>query len=252
MNNYPTSGSIEYTDDEEIYQDTDQPESYTEEASPYGENSDYESLLQLKETLEQTGALFDGTLGELNDEEQEQLYSEILPALLPILTSVAPAVIQGVSSLIAKRRRRPAGVRRHPQVQKGPSRIQRRPPVRQQAPTRTQPKGATQRGGTRALGTINQLLSLVSNPQVMQLLRRAASGGLREGILVQDEQVIVPFRSVLSAIHEFSGEALSELSKENITENPSYLLNKEGEYRCDPENIMERAEIVQELLSKVQ
>lgn len=171
-------------------------------------------------------------------QDDEQL-GEILPALVPIITAVAPTVVKGVSSLISR-----AGQRRRQPQRQAPRRA---------APRQTvQPQPRPQRTSTTGTGQVpvQQLLGLLSNPRIMNLIQQAARGGRGERVSMGREHIEVSLGSILNAVSQYAQMASESLVHENQTEIPEYLIDAEGNFKCDVSSPRERAEVLMELIQE--
>ncbi len=214
-----------------------------------------QEVAQLEQTLRES---IENMIYENQDDEQ---LAEILPALIPIITAIAPAVIQGVSSLISNASRRRSQPRRQaPPARSAPQQTVRPQPAPARqvtrprpAPLRQQPQPtpsarqtpqpapsvspATGPAPQTSQDPINQLLSLLSNLGVMNLIQQAASGGGSGSVPLGNERTEVSLDSVLHAISQYAQMASEDLGQENQTETAEYLLDAEGNFQ--PEALME-------------
>lgn len=207
---------------------------------------------------------FERYVSENNEDED---LAEILPALIPIIAAVAPAVVQGVTSLIsnASRRRapqrqappRPATHNRQPRPQRAPA--TRQAPISQRTPPpQARPQagtGAASAGATSAALSsepLNQFLSLLSHPAVTNLIQQAirSANPASESIVLGKEQIEVSLASVLNAVSESARKASEQMEGESGTEIPEYLLDTEGNFLCDVSSPGERAEVLLSLIQE--
>ncbi len=238
----------------------------------------------------------------INENGDDENLAEFLPALLPIITAVAPTIIKGVASVISNaRNRRKPPVR--PQVQRPQPRpaaqkqqqprsqpVQRPEPqprphvssLRQapvsnepvQSPTPTSRSATGQRArveptvtstnptigtapiittadpGATANSPVSQLLNLLNNPSILNLIQRTIGGGGAESVVLGPDQVEVSLGSVLNAISEYAQRSQEFLEQEGLKEIPEYLIDAEGNFKCDIYSPKERAEVLMELINE--
>lgn len=101
---------------------------------------------------------------------------------------------------------------------------------------------------------LNQLINLLNHPSIQSLIQQVAGGTAsgQETIRLGPEQIEVSLGSILNAVAETALWAQEQLSGENGTEIPEYLLDAEGNFLCDVSSSRERAEVLLELLEQDQ
>ncbi len=145
---------------------------------------------------------------------------------------------------------------RVPRLPQAQGRIQQRPPQQLRTPQR--PATITSRGPT-AGGPMNAtaLMSmLMNNPQLMQTLRSAAFSRREEerevvANIPESGNVAIPLGAVMNLLSHLARESvleLNQLTSEDDTETPEYLLGEDGELLVDPANSEDRAALVLHLL----
>lgn len=98
-----------------------------------------------------------------------------------------------------------------------------------------------------------QLLSLIQNPALLQsLLGQVLGPAGRSAVPVGTQGVPAPFGAFMNALSTLANQAASEASErmagEGAAETPAYLLDAEGNLRCDPAVPEERARVLMERL----
>ncbi len=188
----------------------------------------------------------------LSDAEAAEM-QEFWGALITGVASALPAIVQGVGSLVNKRKRRRR--RRTPQPRRPVARTTRpsTPAPRTAAPqqptrrniSHCQPRrrstaGNVRRAGGRALQTLG---SILSNPQVQGLLTNVVGRMANRGSGYEEQ---ISDAAMLNAIEQLARLAKQEVAPAN--DNMEYLKDENGDFMVDIASPEERAYAVAELL----
>ena len=183
----------------------------------------------------------------LNSEDAYNYIAEVWPALIPLITALAPTVIQAATKLAPKAIKAVSGMvgsRSKPRQKQSV----RRYPAQKTSKQRTlhQPSNCrcNTKGGSIAKlgrGALDTLSNLLNNKGVQSILSGLANKGISQALKLGNSETLAREGALLNAIEYLAHEAQYEALDDQFDDAMEYLIGQDGDYVADPDSSESRA-----------